>query len=89
MTIGAAVVLYAVVWFMVLFIILPLRLTSQEEAGDIVPGTPSSAPVNPKLGKKAIWTTIVSTVVWVALVAIIASGILPLSTFDFYVGIPD
>jgi predicted secreted protein len=87
MNIGAALVLYAVVWFMTLFIVLPLRLTSQQEAGSIVPGTPASAPTNPQLGKRAIIVTIVATLVWIGLVAIIASGIIPLSWFDFYSGI--
>lgn len=87
MTIGAALVLFAVVWFMVLFVILPLRLTSQEESGEVVPGTPSSAPTDPMLGKKALWTTGVSVVIWGILVAIIVSGAIPLDTFDFYSGI--
>lgn len=87
MTIGAALVLYAVTWFMVLFIVLPLRLETQEEAGDVVPGTPSSAPTNPNLKRKAFWTTVVATVIWIGLVAIIASGVIPVETFDFYNGI--
>lgn len=87
MTIGAALVLFAVVWFMVLFVILPLRLTSQEESGTVVPGTPPSAPTDPKLGKKALWTTAVTVVIWGALVAVIVSGVIPLDTFDFYNGI--
>ena len=30
MAIGSAIVLFAVVWFMTLFVVLPLRLTSEE-----------------------------------------------------------
>lgn len=87
MTIGAALVLFAVVWFMTLFVILPIRLTSQEEDGDIVPGTPPSAPSNPQLGKRVQIVTVVATVIWIGLVAIIATGAIPLDTFDFYNGI--
>ena len=87
MTIGAAIVLFAVVWFMVLFVVLPLRLTSQEEAGEVVPGTSPSAPENPQLKKKALVVTLVSIVVWGAMVAVIVTGVLPLETFDFYSGI--
>ena len=52
MTISAAFVLFAVIWFLTLFILLPLNLKTQEEIGSIVDGTPSSAPTNPKVKKK-------------------------------------
>ena len=42
MSISAAIVLYSVCWFMVFFIVLPLRLTTQGDAGAVVPGTPKS-----------------------------------------------
>ncbi len=87
MTIGAAIVLYAVVWFMTLFVVLPIRLTSQDEDGVIVPGTPPSAPSNPQLGKRALIVTGISTVLWVILVAIIVTGVISIDTFDFYNGI--
>ncbi len=40
MAITSAMVLFAVIWFATLFLILPIRLKTQAEAGDIVPGTP-------------------------------------------------
>jgi predicted secreted protein len=49
MGITSALVLLAVVWFMVFFVVLPLRLTTQGEAGDVVPGTHKSAPADPQL----------------------------------------
>lgn len=89
MNIGAALVLYAVTWFLTLFIVLPLRLKSQEEDGHVVPGTPASAPVNPQLGKRVLIVTGVATVVWLILAFVISSGVIPLDTFDFYNGIKD
>ena len=44
MTITAAFVLFSVTWFMVFFCVLPLRFVSQADAGEVVPGTPKSAP---------------------------------------------
>ena len=44
MSITGAVVLFAVIWFMVFFIVLPIRFRSQQDEGEIVPGTPASAP---------------------------------------------
>ena len=76
MSVSASIVLYAVVWFMTLFVILPLRLKSQSEAGEVVPGTPASAPENPQVKKRMIIVTIVATLVWIPICAIIISGIL-------------
>jgi predicted secreted protein len=80
----AALVLYLVFWFMCLFIILPLRLQSQDEAGDVVPGTPASAPDDPKLKKKFLWVTIVATLVWIPVVAIIVTGVITIEDIDFF-----
>lgn len=87
MTIGAALVLYAVVWFMTLFIVLPIRLKSQTEDGPVVKGTPPSAPADPQLGKRALIVTGVSVVIWLGLMGIIVSGVISLEMFDFYGGI--
>lgn len=76
MSVSASIVLYAVVWFMTLFVVLPLRLKSQSEAGDVVPGTPASAPANPQVKKRMIIVTVVATVIWIPICAIIISGIL-------------
>ncbi|MBC6442463.1 MAG: DUF1467 family protein [Rhodobacteraceae bacterium] len=87
MTIGAALVLFAIVWFMVLFIVLPLRLTTQGECGDVVPGTPKSAPANVNLKRKVLWVTIVSAVIWAGLAAVIVTGVISIGQFDIYNGI--
>jgi predicted secreted protein len=83
MTITAALVLFAVVWFMVFFIVLPLRFTSQSEAGEVVPGTPKSAPSDHLVGKKAKITTLVAIVVWALLAWIITSGLITVRDIDW------
>jgi len=80
----SAVVLWLVIWFLTLFVILPLRLQSQSEAGDVVPGTPASAPVNPNLKKKAILVTIIATSIWVPVIAVIISGWITVEDIDFF-----
>lgn len=61
---------YLVIWWTVLFAILPLGVKSHHEAGIEVPGGGDPAsPVNPNLKRKFITTTWVSAlvfaVVWV------------------------
>ena len=88
MSITAAIVLFAVVWFMVFFIVLQLRLTTQGDAGVVVPGTPKSAPTTEIVGRKAKITTVVAIVVWAILAGIILSGTITVRDFDFLGKLP-
>lgn len=54
---------YFVVWWMVLFAVLPFGVKNQVDTGEIVPGTEPGAPVHPFLWKRIIATTLVSAVV--------------------------
>lgn len=82
MNITSAAVMFAVVWFMVFFIVLPLRLTTQGDVGEVVPGTPKSAPQHEIVGRKARITTIWAIVVWAVLVGIILSGVITIRDID-------
>lgn len=80
----SAFVLFSVIWFMTLFIILPLRLTTQGEAGTTVKGTLESAPENPQLKRRFLLTTVVALVFWGIAVAIITSGWITLEDIDLF-----
>ncbi len=80
----SALVLFAVVWFMILFIVLPLNLRTQGDDGEIVPGTHASAPSNPQLGRKARIVTIWALFVWAILAGIIWSGAITVRDFDWF-----
>ena len=84
MTISAAFVLFSVLWFLILFIILPLNLKTQQEKGFIVDGTPASAPYNPRMKKKFLLVTVITLVIWLPICLIIMSGFLTISDLDFY-----
>ena len=64
MTIASAIVVFVIVWWLVLFIVLPwgIRRVENPEAGH-EPG----APVNPRLWLKAGITTAIALVVWGAI----------------------
>lgn len=84
MTITAALVLFAVIWFLLLFVALPIGERSQSEAGDVVPGTPASAPEEPHMKRKLIWVTVVTVILWAILCAVIMSGVLKVEYFDIF-----
>ena len=64
--IPGALSLYFVVWWTVLFAILPLGVRSQAEAGEVVPGSDPGSPAEPRLRERAIWTTAAASIVFVA-----------------------
>ncbi|MDN5786026.1 DUF1467 family protein [Pseudorhodobacter sp.] len=82
MSIASIFVVYAVTWFMVFFIVLPLRVTSQAESGKVVPGTPAGAPAGYVIKRKAITTTIAATVIWAIIVGVILSGVITIRDID-------
>jgi len=78
----SALVLYAVIWFLTLFVVLPLRLTTQAEAGSVVPGTPESAPAEAAMRRRLIVTTVAGTLVWAVAVWVILSGAITVADLD-------
>ena len=82
----SAIVLFAIVWFMLFLIILPIRVQTQGDLKDIVPGTHAGAPEHHHLGKKALWCTGLSFLIWGAFVAIILSGVISVDNLEDWWG---
>ena len=83
MSVVSAIVLFAVIWFLVLFLVLPMRLETQGDRGEIVPGTQAGAPANLNMKRKALVTTLVAFVIWAIVTAIILSGWITVRDIDF------
>ena len=58
--------IFFIIWWVVLFTVLPWGIRSQVESGDVVPGSDPGAPAVPKLKSKLVWTTLVSLVMFAA-----------------------
>ena len=58
------IVVYLIVWWMVFFTVLPLRVKGQYEDGDVVPGSEPGAPVNPRIGYKMGLAAIITAGIW-------------------------
>ena len=82
----SAIVLYAIVWFMLFLIILPIRVQTQGDLEDVVSGTHAGAPEHHHLGKKALWCTGLSFLIWGAFVAIILSGVISVDNLEDWMG---
>lgn len=65
MSVASGFAVYVVIWWTVLFAILPWGVRTDQEAGqDPVQGAATSAPHKPLLAKKALWTTLVSALLF-------------------------
>lgn len=84
MGIVSGIVLYAVIWFLVLFVVLPIRMETQGDQGKIEPGTHASAPANLDMRKKARLVTMIAAAVWVILAGIIFSGVISVRDIDWF-----
>ena len=73
MGVVSGLVLYAVIWAMTFFIALPIRVQTQGDLNDIVPGTHAGAPEHHHLKTKAWWTTFVAIILWCIIAGIILS----------------
>jgi predicted secreted protein len=67
-----AIAIYFIIWWVVLFAVLPFGVHSQEESGAVAPGTDPGAPTMPLLLRKLIWTTVAASAVF-ALCALVYS----------------
>lgn len=85
MTLGAA--FYFVVWWLTLFIVLPIGVRTQGEDGDVVPGTPESAPSSIRIGRIVLINTVVATIVFAILWLAMTWGWVTADMIDF-TGLP-
>ncbi|TYC65584.1 DUF1467 family protein [Stappia sp. BW2] len=75
MSIPFGMAIYFILWWIFLFAMLPFGLhRTQEEAGEIVPGSEPSAPERPNFSRVIILTTVVTTVVFVGYLGLRSSG---------------
>jgi predicted secreted protein len=55
---------YFIIWWVLLFAILPFGVQSQRELDDIVPGTEPGAPARPRLLIKLATNTVLAAILW-------------------------
>ncbi len=84
MGVTSALVLFAVIWSMVFLIALPIRVQTQGDLGEIVPGTHAGAPEVHNIGKKARITTVISIVLWAIIASIIVFEVITVRDLDWF-----
>jgi len=80
MSLTGGLMIFAILWWMVLFTVLPFGIRTSNEAGiDEVDGQAASAPVRPRIITKMVITTLISAAIMGLIVAFVEAEI-----FDFW-----
>jgi|ERR1700752_3140080 predicted secreted protein len=72
MPVATGLAIFFLIWWVVLFVVLPWGIRSQHEGHDpgqdlghdLVPGTDPGAPTKARIGWKLLWTTLVAAVIY-------------------------
>ncbi|WP_407119106.1 DUF1467 family protein [Bradyrhizobium sp. LMG 9283] len=86
--ISTALAIYFVIWWIALFLTLPFGVRSQHEDGVGAPGTDPGAPILARMGRKLIWTTIISAVIYGLGLAAYHAGYLSIERLSKLMGMP-
>lgn len=82
MGVTLSIAVFFIIWWAVLFAVLPIGLRTQDEDGDVVPGTPESAPTNPNMLRIFAMNTVVAVVVFACVWTSIEFGYITIDTFN-------
>ena len=81
-SIATVIAIYFIIWWVVLFAVLPWGVKSQDESGDVAPGTEPGAPAAHRIGMKLLYTTIAASVVFGILYAIYVFDLIPIALLN-------
>jgi predicted secreted protein len=86
MPIVTAIATYFILWWLLLFTVLPWGIHGQHENDDVTPGTEPGAPQKPLMLRKIIQTSVLAAVVWMIIYIIITFNLIDVDKIPF---IPD
>jgi predicted secreted protein len=92
MSLTTAIAIYFIIWWTVLFAVLPWGVRSQEESGEesgtMTKGSDPGAPAVPHLKRKLLWNTVVSGVVFLAWYLIYTYRLVSIPDLAAFLGMP-
>tara|TARA_B100001287_G_scaffold256190_1_gene240870 strand:- start:718 stop:969 length:252 start_codon:yes stop_codon:yes gene_type:complete len=64
MSLTGSFVVFVILWWLILFMILPKDINSQKDMDNVVEGADPGAPTNPNIAKKLIVTTVITIILF-------------------------
>ena len=82
MSITGSIIIFVMIWWIVFFSVLPIGVQSKKEVfKDKIGGLDPGAPKNPKIGKKFLITTIITSTLFIIIYYIVDLGLFNLRNF--------
>ena len=82
MGITGSIIVYVLIWWMIFFSVLPVGIQSKKEKFiERVDGIDPGAPNNPKIGKKFLITTIITSIIFIVIYYLVKFNLLNLREY--------
>ena len=82
MSITGSIIVYVMIWWIIFFSVLPIGIRSNKEVfKDKIGGVDPGAPKNPKIGKKFLITTLITTILFLVIYYLVKFDLLNLREF--------
>ena len=82
MGITGSIIIYVMIWWIIFFSILPVGIQSNKEIfKESIEGADPGAPNNPKMAKKFLITTIITSILFIMIYYLVNAGVLNLRNY--------
>lgn len=82
MGITGSIIVYVLIWWIIFFSVLPIGIQSNKEKfRENIEGVDLGAPNNPKIGKKFLITTIITSIIFIVIYYLVKFDLLNLRNY--------
>ena len=82
MGITGSIIVYVLIWWIIFFSVLPVGIQSNKEKfKEKIEGVDPGAPINPKIGKKFLITTLITSIIFIVIYYLVEFNFLNLREY--------
>ena len=82
MGITGSIIVYVLIWWKIFFSVLPVGIQSNKEKfKEKIEGIDPGAPINPKIGKKFLITTLITSIIFIVIYYLVEFNLLNLRKY--------
>ena len=82
MGITGSIIVYVLIWWIIFFSVLPVGIQSNKEKfKEKIEGIDPGAPLNPKIGKKFLITTLITSIIFIVIYYLVEFNLLNLREY--------
>jgi len=80
--ITGSIIVYVLIWWIIFFSVLPVGIQSNKEKfKEKIEGIDPGAPINPKIGKKFLITTLITSIIFIVIYYLVELNLLNLREY--------